>query len=79
MDIEFDCDFRFADAHVAIGARWIQDTWDQQFLPEVGTFVQEDLERNNKGKKTERSMQVPSLDPVFNLNSVSKRHTHTPM
>lgn len=49
MDVEFDCDFRLADAHVAIGARWIQDTWDQQFLPEVGTFVQEDLERNNKG------------------------------
>lgn len=74
MDIEFDCDFRFADAHVTICARWIQDTWDQQFLPEVGTFVQEDLERNNKGKKLKGAAKVEYAgsppDPVFHLNSV---------
>ena len=43
VDVEFDCDFRFAGADVAVGAGWIQDARDQQLLPEVGTLVQEDL------------------------------------
>lgn len=45
MDIEFDCDFRFADTDVAVCAGWVQYAWDQQLLPEVGTLVQEDLEK----------------------------------
>ena len=45
MDVEFDCDFRFADADVAVGAGWVQDTWDQKLLPEVGTLVQENLKK----------------------------------
>lgn len=45
VDIQFDCDFWFAGADVAVGAGRIQDTWDQQLLPEVGMFVQEDLEK----------------------------------
>ena len=45
MDVEFDCDFGFAGADVAIGAGRVQDTRDQQLLPEVGTLVQEDLEQ----------------------------------
>lgn len=43
MDVEFDCDFRFADTHVAIGAGRVQDTRDKKLLPEVRTLVQEDL------------------------------------
>lgn len=45
VDVEFDCDFRFADADVAVGAGWVQDTWHQKLLPEVGTLVQENLKR----------------------------------
>lgn len=44
MDVEFDCDFRFAGADIAVGAGGVQNTWDQQLLPKVGTLVQEDLE-----------------------------------
>lgn len=48
MDVEFDCDFRFAGADVAVGAGRVQDTWDQQLLPEVGTLVQENLEEREQ-------------------------------
>lgn len=48
MYIELDCDFRFADAHVAIGTGWVQDTWDKKLLPDIGTLVQKDL----TGKET---------------------------
>lgn len=43
LDVKLHCDFRFAGAHVAVGTGRIQDAWDEQLLPEVGTFVQEDL------------------------------------
>lgn len=43
MDIEFHCDFWFAGADVAVRPRWVQNTWDQQLLPQAGTLVQEDL------------------------------------
>lgn len=45
VDVEFDCDFRFGGADVAVGAGRVQDARDQQLLPEVGTLVQEDLWR----------------------------------
>lgn len=45
VDVELHGDFRFAGADVAVSAGWVQDTWDQQLLPEVGTLVQEDLQR----------------------------------
>lgn len=45
MDVEFDCGLRFAHTDKAVGTRWVKHTWDQQLLPEVGTLVQEDLER----------------------------------
>lgn len=48
VDVEFDCDFWFAGADIAVGAGWVQDTWDQQLLPEVGTLVQEDLEERQR-------------------------------
>lgn len=44
LNVEFDRNFRFADTHVAVGARWVQDTRDEKLLPDVGTLVQEDLE-----------------------------------
>lgn len=43
VDIEFHCDFWFAGADVAVRPRWVQNTWDQQLLPQAGTLVQEDL------------------------------------
>lgn len=57
VNVDFDCDFRFADADVAVSTGRVQDTWDQQLLPEVGTLVQEDLEKrqpkvNMNGGKT---------------------------
>ena len=51
MDVEFNCDFRLAGADIAVGAGWVQDTWDQQLLPEVGTLVQEDLEMRQNSFK----------------------------
>lgn len=48
MDVELHGDFRFAGADIAVGAGWVQDTWDQQLLPEVGTLVQEDLQRKEQ-------------------------------
>lgn len=48
MDVELHGDFGFAGADVAVDAGWVQDTWDQQLLPEVGTLVQEDLERTEQ-------------------------------
>lgn len=56
MDVEFDCDFRFADTHVAIGAGRVQDTRDKKLLPEVRTLVQEDL----AGKQQHNSKQQRS-------------------
>jgi len=57
VDVQFDRDFGFAGADVAVGAGRIQDTWDQQ-PPEAGTLIQEDLEKretktNVKGGKTQ--------------------------
>lgn len=54
MDVKFDCDFRFADADVAVGTGWVQDTWDQKLLPEVGTLVQENLKKRHPKDKCER-------------------------
>lgn len=48
VDAKFDCDFGFAGADVAVGAGWVQDTRDQQLLPEVGTLVQEDLKKRKQ-------------------------------
>lgn len=56
LDIKLHCDFGFAGAHVAIGAGWIQDTRDEQLLPEVGTFVQEDLVGRESYHESERSI-----------------------
>lgn len=47
VDIDFDTDFRLAGTHKTIGPRWVQDTWNEQLLPEVRTLVQEDLEKTN--------------------------------
>lgn len=60
MDVQFDRDFGFAGADVAVGAGRIQDTWDQQLLPEAGTLIQEDLDKretksNVKGGTTRSS------------------------
>ena len=57
MDVEFDRDFGFAGADVAVGAGRIQDTRDQQLLPQVGTLVQEDLEQ----RKTNTDMKCAIL------------------
>lgn len=69
MDVEFDCDFRFADTDVAVGAGWVQNTWDQQLLPEVGTFIQKDLEKRQTHmhylNRTETVMILPT--PVFKI------------
>lgn len=60
VDVEFDRDFRFADAHVAVGAGRVQDTRDKKLLPEVGTLVQEDLEgkRQHSGRVNNRKRSV---------------------
>lgn len=67
MDVEFDCDFRFAGADVAVGAGRVQDTWDQKLLPEVGTLVQEDLEK----RQTKANMKCGKTTDST-LNSVSQ-------
>lgn len=65
MDVEFDCDFRFAGADVAVGAGRVQDTWDQKLLPEVGTLVQEDLEKRQTKTNMKRGKTTDStLSPV---------------
>lgn len=48
VDVELDCDFWFAGTDIAVGAGGVQDTWDQQLLPEVGTLVQEDLKERQR-------------------------------
>jgi len=50
VDVELDRDFGFAGADVAVGDGRVQDARHQQLLPEVGTFVQEDLQE--EGKRT---------------------------
>lgn len=76
LDIKLHCDFRFAGTHVTIGTGWIEDTWDEQLLPEVGTFVQEDLMgRESYHETSERSSNkvcrlVPWNDFFPHLNSV---------
>lgn len=51
VDVELDCDFGFADTHVAVGAGGVQDTRDEELLPEVGTLVQEDLAGEHSSKQ----------------------------
>lgn len=43
MHVEFDRDFRFAGADVAVSAGRVKHAGDQQLLPEIGALVQEDL------------------------------------
>lgn len=54
VDVEFDCDFRFAGADVAVGTGRVQDARDQQLFPEVGTLVQEDLDQEEAANREQR-------------------------
>lgn len=63
MDIEFDCDFRFAGADVAVGAGRVQETGDQKLLPEVGTLVQEDLHKRQTKTGMTDGTKDSALDP----------------
>lgn len=56
LDVELHGDFRFAGAHVAVGTGRIQDARDEQLLPEVGTFVQEDLVGRESSREEEQQL-----------------------
>lgn len=60
VDVELHGDFGFAGADVAVGTGWVQDTWDQQLLPEVGTLVQEDLQRKEQSTVLGQGKQAPT-------------------
>lgn len=39
VDIEFDCDFRFASTDVAVGAGWVEYTRHQQLLSQIRKLI----------------------------------------
>lgn len=53
MHIEFNCGFRFAGAHVAVGVGAIQRTRYQELFPGVRLLVQEDLRKREGGKRSQ--------------------------